>query len=213
MVAYNPHEEKQGLKFAPVSDLSDSEEADMDVSTDDDNEESRPRKRRALGTDGPPPSPPAPKWSNPDPYTSLPPPDESQSRKVDVVKLIRKARVAEASQPVKADPVTANEDFISFGPMEEDNDDDEPPPDAPRGPKQQLQDESMLGRKRTHDDEIKGYSKKSGKPLSKFHPRGSIIEEWRVRPHESGTPWVTLAEPSLHVGARLVGIVLDVDVY
>jgi len=55
-----------------------------------------------------------PKWSNPEYYTALPPPDESQRRKRDVVKLIRKARVAVGKSTTSASQVAANDDFISF---------------------------------------------------------------------------------------------------
>jgi non-canonical poly(A) RNA polymerase PAPD5/7 len=50
------------------------------------------------------------KWSNPDPYTVLPAGDVAKKR--DVVKLIRKAKVAVAPIP---NGLEANEDFISFG--------------------------------------------------------------------------------------------------
>lgn len=55
-----------------------------------------------------------PKWSNPDPYTVLPPTDEPQRKKKDVVKLLRKARkaVSRSDKPVNA--VAANDDFISL---------------------------------------------------------------------------------------------------
>lgn len=55
-----------------------------------------------------------PKWSNPEYYTALPPPDESQRKKRDVVKLIRKARVAIGKNTTSANQVVANDDFISF---------------------------------------------------------------------------------------------------
>ena len=210
-------DQKPALKFAPVSELSDSEEADMDVSEEeDDNDASHPRKKRALDSnstnDAPPAAPPAPKWSNPDPYTVLPPPDESQSKKVDVVKLIRKSRVAAnapASKP--ADAVTTNEDFISLSGMggeEEEEDDEEEsgnrnaPDNAPKGPKGMG---SAFGsRKRTYEDEPKGYSKKTGKPLSKYHSDASILDEWRVRHDQTGTPWLTYMPATLHPGTRLV---------
>lgn len=180
----------------------------MDFSSADDNEEGRPRKKRALEPASAPASaPPAPKWSNPDPYTVLPPPDDSQSKKVDVVKLIRKARVSEnATQAGKADAVASNEDFISFGPLGGDGGNWSAPEDAPRGPKRHLQgrDPALGNRKRTHDDEIKNFPKKTGKPVSKFNDDGSIIPEWRVRPYESGTPWLAGMEPTLHVGTRSV---------
>lgn len=210
-------EQKPAMKFAPLADLSDSEEEDMDVSDDD---ASHPRKKRALENGdtvpapAPAPAPPAPKWSNPDPYTALPPPDESQSKKVDVVKLIRKSRAAASaadSQATQADTaVTTNEDFISLGDLPGGNDDEEDeddevgnpnaPDNAPRGPRAG---DSAFGRKRTYDDELKGHSKKTGKPISRYYPDASVLDEWRVRQSQSGTPWLTLMPPTLHPGTRL----------
>ncbi|KAI1175655.1 hypothetical protein F4777DRAFT_549448 [Nemania sp. FL0916] len=96
--------------YRDVDELSDSDEIDMDISDNGDsdarsNSAARPAKRArtdaALA--------PASKWSNPDPYTALPPPETT--RKKDVVQLIRKARVeAEAKRP--AVPTEAA-DFIS----------------------------------------------------------------------------------------------------
>ncbi|KAL8943996.1 MAG: hypothetical protein Q9216_000705 [Gyalolechia sp. 2 TL-2023] len=56
-----------------------------------------------------------PRWSNPDPYTVLPPVDESQRKRKDVVKIIRKARIAAEKETATANQVAANDDFISFG--------------------------------------------------------------------------------------------------
>lgn len=207
-------DQQHGLKFAPVSELSDSEEADMDVSDDSDNEgdESHPRKRRAIdptsSRDAAPVEPPAPKWSNPDPYTVLPPPDESRSAKVDVVKLIRKSRVnASESQSAKTDAVTTNEDFISLGGLgDEDEDEDNEtnaPENAPKGPRRDME-PAPGSRKRTHDDELKGFSRKTGKPMSRYYPDASILDEWRKEPYQTGTPWLTLMPATLHPGTRLV---------
>ena len=55
-----------------------------------------------------------PKWSNPEYYTALPPPDESQRKRRDVVKLIRKARVTTQKENGVQNQVAANDDFISF---------------------------------------------------------------------------------------------------
>lgn len=74
----------------------------------------RPAKRRALPVQSTEASS-TPKWSNPDPYTVLPPVDESQRKKRDVVKLIRKARVAAEKGNDIQNEVAANNDFISFG--------------------------------------------------------------------------------------------------
>ena len=205
-------DEPQTQKFASVANLSDSDEAEMDLSSDDGHDAARPRKKRAVELDTSSVPAPVPKWSNPDPYTVLPPPDESQSKRVDVVKLIRKARVASSTlQPVRVDAVSGNEDFISFGSIEED-DDSNAPDNAPREPKSFLQerDSAFGSRKRTYDDELKGFSKKTGKPLSKFNTDGSIIDEWKVRPHETGTPWLSLMEPTMHFGTRLTFLSLQV---
>lgn len=114
-------------KYRNVDDLSDDDEEAMDISSSDSEAPSRKRARTnnkdAAGDS-------VPKWSNPDPYTALPCPDESQRKKKDVVKLIRKARLEEA-KPAAA---TEAEDFISFLSDEEesedseDSDDEVPPP-------------------------------------------------------------------------------------
>ncbi|RAK99714.1 putative topoisomerase family protein TRF4 [Aspergillus ibericus CBS 121593] len=210
---------KPALKFAPIANLSDSEEADMDVSSEDEDEAAHPRKKRAIdtnnsGTATAAPAPaPAPRWSNPDPYTVLPPPDETQAKRVDVVKLIRKARIAAtAAQPTQEDPVKTNEDFISLSGLgDEDEAGRNAPEGAPTGPRRQLEgkDSAFGNRKRTYDDEIKGVSKKTGKPLSKYYDDGSIIDEWRARSSEDATPWSSNMAPSLHLGTRLHNEILS----
>ncbi|KAL1885791.1 hypothetical protein Plec18167_001286 [Paecilomyces lecythidis] len=201
--------EKAAPKFASIDNITDSEEEEMEESSDDD-DESHPRKKRALGAEVPEPAP-APKWSNPDPYTVLPPVDETRAKRKDVVKLIRKAKITAAPAAQKeTDAVTTNEDFISFSfDNEEENN---APENAPRGPKNAglPQRDSALGsRKRTHDDEIKGYSKKTGKPVGRFFDDGDILDEWRPHPSESGTPWLGLREPALHMGTRLHNEILS----
>lgn len=62
----------------------------------------------------------APRWSNPDPYTVLPPVDEAQRKRKDVVKMIRKARIMTGKDPLTEGQVVANDDFVSFG-FESDN--------------------------------------------------------------------------------------------
>jgi non-canonical poly(A) RNA polymerase PAPD5/7 len=79
--------------------------------SDDDSEDEHPRAKRARVKSKSPESEAKPKWSNPDPYTSLPPPGESDAKKKDVVKLIRKAKV-EAAKP--AATAAEGEDFISL---------------------------------------------------------------------------------------------------
>lgn len=126
--------------FLDADDMSDSEEEQMDESESDKPENDvvnegllgsstntlfdtasdiiePPAKKRALESTkfGLESGSSVPRWSNPDPYTVLPPTDDAHRKKKDVVKLIRKARiVAEKSVDVKSQ-VAVNDDFISFG--------------------------------------------------------------------------------------------------
>ena len=107
-------DDRLGARYIPVEDVSDSSEAEMDMSDDEGQEEDgQPMKKQARtgmkAADGES----VPKWSNPDPYTVLPPPDETQRKKKDVVKLIRKARI-EAVSASKANARGETDDFISF---------------------------------------------------------------------------------------------------
>ncbi len=136
-------------RFLPADDVSDSGEEQMDESDSDKDQVSLsvaapsnekvlspsetaqdmqgeyalepPTKRRAhgRGINGPEEENAAPKWSNPDPYTVLPPVDESQRKRKDVVRIIRKARIVSEKEDAGHSQVVANDDFISFG-LEED---------------------------------------------------------------------------------------------
>ncbi|ESZ92184.1 hypothetical protein SBOR_7441 [Sclerotinia borealis F-4128] len=118
-------------KYRDVGDLSDSDEAEMDMSDDDDNND-QPKKKMARTGAKAADGDSAPKWSNPDPYTALPPPGESDRKKKDVVKLIRKARVTSGAEgPAKTD--ADQDDFISFdfsgaGDIDGEEDEYEPQP-------------------------------------------------------------------------------------
>ncbi|KAH0067335.1 hypothetical protein KCU66_g23515, partial [Aureobasidium melanogenum] len=128
--------ENRESRFKVLDDLSDSDSEDgdgaMDTETEahhpidastqssfvnrdshsDDSEDEHPRAKRARVKSKSPESEQAkPKWSNPDPYTVLPPPGESETKKKDVVKLIRKAKI-EAAKP--AAPAAEGADFISL---------------------------------------------------------------------------------------------------
>ncbi|KAB2577179.1 PAP/25A-associated [Lasiodiplodia theobromae] len=103
-------------KFISLSDISNSE-GEMDLESDDDASDSeRPPAKRAKPTtdDSADDGNARPRWSNPDPYTSLPPPDETHTKRRDFVKLIRKAKVAGEDQTASANPVAKNDDFISL---------------------------------------------------------------------------------------------------
>ena len=112
-------------RYMPAEDVSDSDEESMDESDSDahnpeqtgDGSLEPPKKRRNVGTgkhngnDGDN----EPKWSNPDPYTVLPPVDEEVRKRKDVVKLIRKSDLHTAKKASQQNQVAANDDFISFG--------------------------------------------------------------------------------------------------
>jgi non-canonical poly(A) RNA polymerase PAPD5/7 len=109
-------------RFQNVDDMSDDEEADMDVGSgsdsdsDSDSDKAKDRNHKAARTqandraDGNS----VPKWSNPETYTALPPPEERTGKKIDFVKLIRKAKNDAAEKTESNNAVAANDDYISF---------------------------------------------------------------------------------------------------
>jgi len=88
---------------------SDDEIVDLTGDSDDDAE--APRKRTKVHAQ---PEIAAPKWSNPDPYTALPPPETLGAPKKDIVQAIRKAKVEAAQMTNSRSAVKENVDFISF---------------------------------------------------------------------------------------------------
>ena len=171
-------------KFRQVNDLTDSEEEDMDVSQSGDDER-RPSKRLRSG----------PSWSNPDPYTALPPVAETPKKKQDVVRLIRRSRVT--PPPVQSTSATAanGEDFISFdisditAEKKYAEDRNEPPVNAPTGPKSKPSEgATQLGkRKRDLLDDVK-LPPRANKG-SRLHQRGKILQEWKASNLDTSTPW------------------------
>jgi non-canonical poly(A) RNA polymerase PAPD5/7 len=93
----------------------------------DDSADDGPRKRTKVdATD----ATAAPKWSNPDPYTVLPPPETLGAPKKDIVQTIRKAK---NDQAAKVDKVADNSDFISFN-FDDDDDEEDAVMDEPSLP-------------------------------------------------------------------------------
>ena len=156
-----------------------------------------------------------PRWSNPDPYTILPPLNDVSRKRKNVVKLIRKARIV-ADDRAKSNSTAAGDDFISFGLDDETN-------HYIRSPTSQSAEELIGGetsiipglgydsrilssktdsmistvtalgfRKRTHDD-IADYSQerpsKRRKGISQT-PNGFLMEDWVPRPKVNPTPWL-----------------------
>ncbi|KAI1777019.1 hypothetical protein F4818DRAFT_408849 [Hypoxylon cercidicola] len=109
------------VTYRDADELSDSDETEMDISEGSDSEVAEPATKRARTSATVPTNAEqeVPRWSNPDPYTALPPPDESTRKKKNMVHLIRKARVgAEAKNP--AVPIEGL-DFISCDFSDDDN--------------------------------------------------------------------------------------------
>lgn len=175
-------------KFREVDDLTDSEVEDMDVSQFNGDDEQPISKRLRSGNS----------WSNPDPYTVLPPVTETQKKKKDVVKLIRRSRVTTTTTAVSQSTLTTpanGDDFISLD-MGDDPADHlreeryEPPTNAPTGPKSQPPDTStQLGkRKRDAVDDV-GKLPPRAKKGARLHQGGRIVEEWKGLSFDSSTPW------------------------
>jgi non-canonical poly(A) RNA polymerase PAPD5/7 len=94
-------------------DLGSDGEDDMEEGKDDDGHSTKRTKQDPATDDGNS----VPKWSNPDPYTALPPSDVSRGKKTDVVDFIRKAKLAaeQEKESNQRNDVADNVDFISFG--------------------------------------------------------------------------------------------------
>ena len=76
---------------------SDADEEDVVDLTAESDEDNAPRKRAKL-EDHSDAGAARPKWSNPDPYTALPPPEAVGGPKKDIVQVIRKAKVDAGSK-------------------------------------------------------------------------------------------------------------------
>lgn len=104
---------------------SSSEESDDDPkgphSSSEEEGEIR-RKRFKVDTGPPAPKPDMPKWSNPDPYSALPPTETIGAPKKDIVQVIRKAK-NDAVPRQDMTQAAQNADFISFT-LDDDFDDD-----------------------------------------------------------------------------------------
>jgi non-canonical poly(A) RNA polymerase PAPD5/7 len=161
----------------------------------------------------------APRWSNPDPYTSLPPVDDSSRKRKDVVKLIRKARVETAAAPGTV--VANDQDFISFDIDDDDVDDDLylPPPGAPTGPKSDIPARTMRTTRQTAQQSIPLGKRKRDDSESQFHPTPSqkkqpngddmVLVQWQPTNNVNPTPWF---QPVHDRGLGAPGIALHKEV-
>ncbi|KAK5075470.1 hypothetical protein LTR64_001677 [Lithohypha guttulata] len=169
-------------KFKDVDNVTDSEEESMQEETDDE-DDARGKRRRLNNGEAT-----KPRWSNPDPYTALPPVPGSTGKHVDVVKLIRKARNDQSSPHTLA---AEQDDFISF-----DNLDDEtfsPPANAPTGPKADVvgnppsKQDPVLGKRKRGDDNSRLMGARG---RSQFHANGMVLADWKPSQDISPTPWL-----------------------
>lgn len=90
------------------NDDSDGHTSQQGPESDQESDDAGPRKRTKIRS--PTPEAARPKWSNPDPYTSLPPEGSQDGPKKDIVKLIRKAK----GDTGKNDPANALKDSVDF---------------------------------------------------------------------------------------------------
>ena len=190
-------------------DLSDADDSEMDISESED--DGQPSKRARFDSNNKSANIGS-RWSNPDPYTSLPPPDESVRKRKDVVKLIRKARVTSGPTQGSAEDVARVEDFISLDFGGDDTEHHEnpssdsrrysPPVDAPRGPR--AKDKSVgvveegLGRITQTGASMLGKRKRDDKPREArliqkrgkgYYQDGMILREWQAVEPINPTPW------------------------
>ncbi|KAH6616761.1 hypothetical protein C7974DRAFT_416878 [Boeremia exigua] len=102
-------------KFMNVEDMSEPEEEGAEDGSPEDTSENGAHKI-ARTSNGRADGDSVPKWSNPEIYSALPPPEELRpGKKIDFVQLIRKAKNEAAEMGENHNAVAANDDFISFG--------------------------------------------------------------------------------------------------
>ena len=159
------------------------------------------------------------RWSNPDPYTSLPPVDDPKRKHKDVVKLIRKARVETTAAPGMG--AANDQDFISF---DFDGDDFHPgryspPASAPTGPKSDFparnvqptqdkaQDSIQLGKRKREDNQNQLRLTSSQK--KQYNRDDMVLAQWQPTSNVSPTPWLRSPKDR---GLEMPGISLHKEV-
>lgn len=186
-------------RFQNPDDLSDDDEADMEVESDDssnsqqdgDASESKPKAARTQvkRADGDS----VPKWSNPDPYTALPPPDETTGKRVDFVKLIRKAKNQEAEKAAGHNSVVANDDFISFA---DDDDDAQKPTQGSLNEFAHI--DSIVSRQEAAVAEHR--APRGPKANNKRKATvGGVVSEWLPARNRDPTPWLPSPDAYAHL--------------
>jgi non-canonical poly(A) RNA polymerase PAPD5/7 len=202
--------EEGSNRYRNPDDMTDDDEADMDVEGDepangDSEGEVREGNVKAARThlvkraDGDS----VPKWSNPDPYTALPPPDETTGKKTDFVKLIRKAKNQEAEKAAAHNSVAANDDFISFG--DEDGVEHDVKDDAKRVAHGSINDLQYIN-SLVNNQQQSVADHRAGRPPKPYVGNGKrkatvggVVQEWLPVRDVDPTPWLNSADPYAHL--------------
>lgn len=165
-------------KFRDVDKLTDSEEDEMSES----DEESRPSKRIRTEVKDSASAAATPKWSNPDPYTALPPPPEATGKRTDVVKLIRKAKISDELDKEPSE-LAKNADFISFDTLDGGFDEslDEPTGLQPERP-------DHLGKRKRDQEDARPRPPRGYARSQKDAP---VLREYQASGYISATPWLS----------------------
>jgi non-canonical poly(A) RNA polymerase PAPD5/7 len=202
-------------KFRNPDELTDSDEEEM-AQSDDEEVAHHLNKRMRLNEEDSKLANAPPKWSNPDPYTSLPPID-SLAKRTDVVKLIRKARIESGSGLANS---RRPADFISFEADEENSRDEAsdptvtessrsptppPPPPlrSPRGvPGHTLLDDSptKITGKRKRELDVEDEPRHS-RSQEAAYADDRVEAKWRANPGSSATPWLVA-----HPASNMAGV-------
>ncbi|KAL1843112.1 hypothetical protein VTJ49DRAFT_3059 [Mycothermus thermophilus] len=215
------HTANGGVTYRPLDELSDSDEAEMDISDEEGAAgDEPPTKRARVAVEQSTSDSNIPKWSNPDPYTALPPETATQGKKKDVVQLIRKARVQSTETRTSLPSDAA--DFIgldsdseeseadhegSEGPItisDEDGDDSrdggpDMPISLPSSPERVEAQKaaflhpdtlSSLGSRKRTHDGEIKMPHARLKPANKKPQKGAILDEWKPIRDLTPTPWL-----------------------
>jgi non-canonical poly(A) RNA polymerase PAPD5/7 len=169
-------------RFRAAQDIPNSDNEDEEMGDDE-----VPTKRRKV--DAPSAVAVATKWSNPDPYTTLPPVDENRAKRTDVVQLIRKAKLGTAGAASSSNGIAENNDFVplDFGSDGSDDEDDrnEYPFDASNGTSGIPFDAPLAQpASRSRPDSKK---RKRSAPIP-----GGVVENWVPLSASQATPWLTV---------------------
>ncbi|KAF1948039.1 hypothetical protein EJ02DRAFT_440192 [Clathrospora elynae] len=189
-------------RFLNPDDMSDDNEADMEVDSDDSGPDEAEADGQGKGKKIARPSissradgDSVPKWSNPDPYTALPPPEETTGKRTDFVKLIRKTRNQDAEKAAGHNSVAANDDFISFG--DEDGAVEEDPP--VQGSLNDLPYDDEIVSDRPAPLVVDHQAPRPAKNNKRKATVGGVTADWQPSANVDPTPWLPTGAAYAHL--------------